>query len=82
MLRGETRTVSRAMSGRVRELYDLTWDGLPPERTRSEQAFARAARHRAEAECWPPPMGLDDDMIDDPDYRTRIAWRRAQPEQR
>ncbi len=77
MLRGETRTVSPGMSGRVRGLYDRMWDGLPPERTRRERGLARAARHRAEAEGWPPPMGLDDDRIDDSDYRTRIAWGRA-----
>jgi len=29
------------------------------------------ARRRAEGHGWPPPMGLDDNRIDDPAYRPR-----------
>lgn len=77
LLAGQTRRVSPALHAAVADLYDQVWNRLPPERTRREQAIADAARRRAEAAGWPPPMALEDDRIDDPAYRPRTAWRRA-----
>jgi hypothetical protein len=77
LLTGQTRRISPALHATVEVLYDQMWNHLPPERTRREQAVADAARHRAQAAGWPPPMALDDDRIDDPAYRPRTAWRRA-----
>jgi transcriptional regulator with XRE-family HTH domain len=77
LLAGQTRRVSPALHAAIADLYDQMWNRLPPERTRREQAIADAARRRAEAAGWPPPMALQDDKIDDPAYRPRTAWRRA-----
>lgn len=77
LLAGQTRRVSPALHAAIADLYDQMWNRLPPEQTRREQAIADAARHRAQAAGWSPPMALDDDRIDDPAYQPRIAWRRA-----
>jgi hypothetical protein len=77
LLTGQTRTISHALHVTISAFYDQAWNKMPPERTAREQATAAAARRRAEAAGWPPPMALDDDRIDDPAYRPRIAWRLA-----
>jgi len=77
LLAGRTRHVSRDFHAAVCGLYEEMWNQVPPERTRREQVIAEGARRRAGTAGWPPPMGLDDDRIDDPAYRPRIGWRRA-----
>ncbi len=77
LLSGQTQSVSSSVYDKVCELYRQLWNQLPPERTARERATAKAARDRARAANWLPPMALDDDRIDDPAYRTRTLWRRA-----
>jgi len=77
LLHGQTCAVSSATHGEVCQLYSRMWYQLPTEGTRPEGVAADAARRLAETANWPPPMGLDDDRIDDPAYRPRAAWRRA-----
>ena len=74
---GMTATVSPGTHVAVRRLYEQMWDQCPPERTPSERRAAAAARRRAAQSGWPTPMGLDDDLIDDPAYRPRAQWRPA-----
>lgn len=71
LIRGKTVTVSAGLELSVRALYDRIWDQQPPERTAAERRAVAAARTRAARQGWPPPMGLDDDRIDDPAYRPR-----------
>lgn len=47
----------------VRQVYDQLWRTPGP----SEQNRARSARRG-----WPTPLELDDDHLDDPDYRPRL----------
>lgn len=77
LLEGQTHRVSLSVHTKVCELYRRMWDQLPPERTGRERSRANAARNRARAANWLPPMALDDDRIDDPAYRTRTTWRQA-----
>lgn len=77
LLDGQTRTVDAELAARVRALYEHLWNQLPAEGGGRQRAAVQAARRRAAAGNWPPPMGLDDDRLDDPDYRTRTAWRKA-----
>jgi hypothetical protein len=77
LLRGDTKTVSSALHHAVTVLYDALWDQPPAERTGGERRAAIAARARAAQNGWSAPMGLDDDQIDDPDYRPRTHWRSA-----
>lgn len=77
LLRGDTKTISPALHQAVKVLYDAVWDQPPTERTGAERRVAIAARARAAQNGWPAPMGLDDDRIDDPDYRPRTRWRSA-----
>jgi hypothetical protein len=72
---GHTRTVSPALHSDIAALYDEMWDQPPAERTGAQRRAAAAARARAARNGWPPPMGLDDSQIDDPDYRPRAQWR-------
>ena len=77
LLRGRTTTVSQDLHAAVGLLYERIWDLRPPERTGPERRAAAAARARAAHSNWPPPAGLDDDLIDDPAYRPRARWRPA-----
>jgi Bacterial regulatory proteins, lacI family len=77
IVRGHTATVTPATYAAVCGLYRQLWDQPPAERTPAERHAARVARRRAEGHGWPPPMGLDDNRIDDPAYRPRTRWRPA-----
>jgi hypothetical protein len=74
---GTTATVSHGTHVAVRRLYEQMWDQRPPERTPPERRAAAAARRRAAQSGWPTPMGLDDNLIDDPAYHPRAQWRPA-----
>jgi hypothetical protein len=75
LARGRTKTVGPALRKAVAALYDELWDQPPPESTGAQRRSTAAARRRAASYGWPTPMGLDDDHIDDPDYRPRARWR-------
>jgi DNA-binding CsgD family transcriptional regulator len=77
LLQAETRRVRLSLHTGVSELYGRLWNQMPGERTGRDRQPAETARAKAQAAGWPPPMALDDDRIDDPAYRPRIAWRRA-----
>jgi hypothetical protein len=74
---GRSATVTVAMHVAVCELYEQIWDLRPFERTPAERRTATTARTRAAHQGWPPPMGLDDDRIDDPGYQPRARWHPA-----
>jgi AraC-like DNA-binding protein len=74
---GRAATVTAAMDVAVCELYEQIWDLRPFERTAAERRATAAARARAARHGWPPPMGLDDDRIDDPGYQPRTGWHPA-----
>ena len=75
LVSGHAGSVSPALHHAVAALYDEAWDQPPGERTGAQRRAAAAARARAARSGWPPPMGLDDDQIDDPGYRPRTQWR-------
>jgi len=77
IVRGRTSTVTPATYAAVCGLYRQLWDQPSAERTPAERHAARVARRRAEGHRWAPPMGLDDNRIDDPAYRPRTRWRPA-----
>jgi hypothetical protein len=77
LIGGQAATVTVAMHVAVCELYEQIWDLRPFERTPAERRAAAAARTRAARHGWPPPMGLDDDRIDDPAFRPRTRWHPA-----
>jgi Bacterial regulatory proteins, lacI family len=77
IVRGGTATVTPATYAAVCGLYRQLWDQRPAERTPAERHAARVARRRAEGHGWAPPMGLDDNRIDDPAYWPRTRWRPA-----
>lgn len=83
MMRKERVQVRTAKA--VRALYEELWD-TPPVWTSARQITdARKAREFAAARGWVPPMGLDDDTIDDPtatpgDMGTVPGYLRKLPE--
>ncbi len=60
----------------VREIYDRLWDTPPDEGDRHARAGVARARNYAAARGWVPPLGWDDDVIDDPDGRPADGWKR------
>jgi hypothetical protein len=74
LARGRTATVSIELQTAICGLYGQLWNQQPPERTAAGRRSAAAARAKAAERGWPPPMGLDDDRIDDPAYRPRSRW--------
>lgn len=77
ILRGDSTTVSPSLRDLTCQLWDAWWDKRPPERTVSEHERARAARSLAEHACWCPPLGLDEDELDEPGYRPYSRYREA-----
>lgn len=77
ILRGNRATVSASLRGLACQLWDAWWDKRPPERTASEHDRARAARSLAELAGWCPPLGLDEDELDEPGYRPYSRYREA-----
>ena len=77
LTRGDTTAISPHLRDTIADLYDSWWDKRAPERTRAERAAATAARRRAQAGNWCPPVALDDDQLDIPGYRPRGRWRPA-----
>jgi hypothetical protein len=77
ILRGQTTQIPARQLAQIRRLYEAWWDLAPPERTPDERAAAAAARRRAKRNSWCTAMGLDDDLLDEPDYDPHCAWRPA-----
>ena len=77
LLRGETAEVEPELRDLGCQLWNAWWDKRPPERTRTERRQASAARRRAEQHGWCPPLGLDEDELDEPGYRPYSRYRKA-----
>lgn len=52
----------------VRDLYERLWNAAPPEHDQRTRIAASRARNYAALRGWLPPLALDDERIDDPDY--------------
>jgi hypothetical protein len=77
ILRGEAATVTARLRDEARHLWDAWWDKRPPELTCSQRRAAAASRLRAERLGWCPPLGLDEDALDEPGYRPYSRYRPA-----
>lgn len=61
--------IDTKLARRIRRLYDNLWDKPPTPTTRTGRANAARAITQAAAKGWVPPLGLDEDRIDDPTYQ-------------
>jgi hypothetical protein len=77
ILRGDAATLTAAVRDRARQLWDAWWDKRPPELTQAQRRTAEAARRRDEFLGWCPPLGLDEDELDEPGYRPYSRYRAA-----
>jgi plasmid maintenance system antidote protein VapI len=77
ILRGDADTVSSRLREHTGRLWDAWWDKRPPEQTASQRHAAAAARQQAERLGWCPPLGLDEDELDEPGYRPYSRYRAA-----
>jgi hypothetical protein len=77
ILRGDADTVSSRLRDRASRLWDTWWDKRPPEQTPSQRHAADTARRQAERLGWCPPLGLDEDELDQPGYRPYARYRAA-----
>jgi hypothetical protein len=77
LVRGDSATVSAELHDIACQLWNAWWDKRPPERTPSQRREARIARRRAERMNWCPPLGLDEDELDEPGYRPYSRYRAA-----
>jgi hypothetical protein len=77
ILRGDAVTVTSELRGLAQQLWDAWWDKRPPEQTRSQRRTAAGARRQAERCGWCPPLGLDEDELDEPGYRPYSRYRAA-----
>jgi len=75
--RGQTKEIPARPLARISRLYEAWWEFTPPGRTPDERAAAAAARRRAKQNRWCTGMDLDDDLLDEPGYHPRCAWRPA-----
>jgi hypothetical protein len=77
LLRGQAAEVTPDLRDLVSALWNAWWDKRPPERTRTERRLATAARRQAHLHDWCPPLGLDEDQLDEPGYRPYSHYRTA-----
>jgi hypothetical protein len=77
LLRGQTATVGPDLHDLASQLWNAWWDKRPPERTPAERRAATQARRRAQSCNWCPPLGLDEDYLDQPGYRPYSIYRPA-----
>jgi hypothetical protein len=70
--------VRASTAAAVRALYDRLWDVPPPQNTPRAVADVGRARALAAAKGWVPPLGWDDDKIDDPSARPAVRVRRQE----
>ena len=77
VVRGQAGAVSADLRDLVCQLWDAWWDKRPPVLTRSDRRAVGAARRRAERCGWCPPLGLDEDELDEPGYRPYSRYREA-----
>jgi hypothetical protein len=61
----------------AKALYDELSMQLPPEETHRDKIAASRARKYAAERGWLPPLALDDDLIDDPDYVPAVVRDQA-----
>jgi hypothetical protein len=77
LLLGEAAEVSLELRYLASALWEAWWDKRPPERTGAERRLASAARRQAQRQGWCPPLGLDEEQLDDPGYRPYSRYRDA-----
>jgi hypothetical protein len=77
IVRGETLITSPQLWRLVIALFDAWWDKTPPQRTPRERVAVVNARRRAALSNWPPPAGLDEDLLDQPGYQPECGWKPA-----
>jgi plasmid maintenance system antidote protein VapI len=77
LVRGDAATVTPELRDMTCQLWDAWWDRRPPEQTERERRNACIARRRAERMNWCPPLGLDEDELDEPGYRPYSRYRTA-----
>jgi hypothetical protein len=77
LLRGEAVVVTPGFRDLVCQLWEAWWDKLPAQATSGQRRAVTAARRRAERNGWCPPMGLDEELLDEPGYRPYSIYRPA-----
>ena len=77
IISGDVRYLSAAVFSLVDALWEAWWDKRPPARTRAERFSRNWALKRAQAENWPTPVNLDEDVLDTPGYRPMAHWHPA-----
>lgn len=71
-------TVTDITEARIIELYDLMSMSLPPQDTPGQRQSVTRSQRFAAQRRWLPPLALDDDLIDNPDYRPTKGIRQAE----
>ena len=65
---GRRAQCTKAHADAIVALYDTLSMTVPPEVDHRDKAAASRARRYAKERGWLPPLALDDDRLDDPDY--------------
>ena len=74
IVNGQVTEVSVRLARDAVYLWEAWWDKVPPTRTRTEKASFRRARGKAARRDWCCPLGLDEELIDNPDYIPGAGW--------
>ncbi len=74
----DRQSIRPGLAESVAGAYESLWNREPPQQTAEQRDAAAAARACACRWGWAPPMGRDDDLIDDPARRPPAReWKRA-----
>jgi len=77
LVRGDSVTVTAELHDLACQLWNAWWDKRAPEQTAADRRAAGIARRRAQRMNWCPPLGLDEDELDEPGYRPYSRYRTA-----
>jgi hypothetical protein len=74
IINGYVTEVPTELARDVVRLWNAWWDLVPPTRTAVEKQTFRRVRARAAKWDWCCPLGLDEELIDNPYYIPGSGW--------
>jgi hypothetical protein len=74
IVNGQVTEIRVELARNAVDLWEAWWDKVPPTLTHTQKASFHRARAKAARRGWCCPLGLDEELIDEPDYVPGAGW--------
>ena len=74
IVNGQVTEIRVELARNAVDLWEAWWDKVPPTVTHTQKAAFHRARAKAARRGWCCPLGLDEELIDSPDYVPGAGW--------